>query len=445
MSSVISSHYLNTIELFAGVGGFRLGLEAVYGTPFRVTLSNQFEPSRLVQHASNVYRARWSGDVHLNDDIATVLSTNDGREAIRVANPDVVVGGFPCQDYSVAKPLSQSHGITGKKGVLWWSIAKLLKQRLDDLKPVKYLILENVDRLISSSAACRGRDFSMVLSTLHQLGYAMEWRVINAADYGFPQRRRRTFMLAYHQSTSLFERMNRELQEGTSGWFNQCTLTRAFPGQLANTFDGAAPAFRVRADPFKEQLSYRPLSNGKSRFENAGVMLDGNIWTSRANSAALNDFTEFTGNSKALTLGDVVRKSGPIPTSFYVTDADRPKWAAAKAAKSIQRIKDGFEYLYSEGAMALPDPLDRPSRTIITSEGGSAATRTKHIVAGASGRLRRLTPEELEELNGFPRGFTEVPGVTDVTRAMLMGNALVVGLVTRIGNALFHAHTRPSF
>ncbi|MCE4546332.1 MULTISPECIES: DNA (cytosine-5-)-methyltransferase [unclassified Caballeronia] len=440
MSSVNSSIRLNTMELFAGVGGFRLGLERVHGCPFHVNLSNQFEPSRKVQHASNVYKARWSGDIHLNEDIATVLSSDAGRDAIRVADPDVVVGGFPCQDYSVAKPLSKSEGIAGKKGVLWWSIAELLKQRLADGKPVKYLILENVDRLISSPALCRGRDFSMVLSTLCQLGYAAEWRVVNAADYGFSQRRRRTFIVAYHESTDVFQKAKRDMNANPVDWFARSILTRALPANPVNQYDSTAPAFRVRNDPFQEQMSYRALSNGKTRFENAGLMLDGYVWTSQVKPAVLTDFSEFTGCIDALTLGDVVRKTGPVPTDFYVSDADKPKWMVAKAAKKALRVKDGFEYEYSEGAMAFPDPLNRPSRTIITSEGGTSATRTKHVVASQSGRLRRLTPDELEELNGFPRGFTDVSGVSDVARAMLMGNALVVGLVTRIGEALFHGH-----
>jgi DNA (cytosine-5)-methyltransferase 1 len=440
VSPVDFSFQLNTIELFAGVGGFRLGLDRVHGSPFRVTLSNQFEPARKVQHASNVYRARWTGDVHLNEDIAQVLASEAGRAAIRNAVPDVVVGGFPCQDYSVAKPLAQSHGIAGKKGVLWWSIAELLKQRLADGKPVKYVILENVDRLISSPAACRGRDFAMVQSTLYRLGYAVEWRVINAADYGFPQRRRRTFMLAYHESTEIFQNMRRAVRAPSSSWFDGSVLTRAFPGMLKNPFSAAAPALRVRNEPFAEQLFYTPLSTGKSRFENAGVMLDGEVWTARATATGLDDYTEFTGYTQSVTLGDVVRKTGAVPTSFYVPNEAVSRWVACKSAKRVPRTKAGFDYEYAEGSMAFPDRVDRAARTVITSEGGTTPSRTKHVIEDPSGRLRRLTPEELEELNGFPRGFTAEAGVGDVTRAMLMGNALAVGLVTRIGEALFHAH-----
>jgi DNA (cytosine-5)-methyltransferase 1 len=435
-----SIHNLRVVELFAGVGGFRLGLERVHGKPYSVMLSNQWEPGRKAQHASEVYRARWGGDVHLNEDIAEVLRTEHGQAALRYACPDVVVGGFPCQDYSVAKPLSRSRGIEGKKGALWWSIAELLRQRIVDGEPVKFVILENVDRLISSPAVCRGRDFATVLSTLYSMGYSAEWRVVNAADYGFPQKRRRVFIVAYHTSTHVAKRLADGIDTGGPTWFERSILTRAFPATLTSNLDASTPVLALRDEPFSEQMSYRPLSNGKSWFANSGFMVDGKVWTGVARANVNDDFSDFTGSVRALTLGDVVRKTGIVPTEFYVRAEHEPKWLAAKGAKRIARAKNGFEYDYAEGAMAFPDRLDAPSRTIITSEGGRTPSRTTHAVREASGLVRRLIPEELEELNGFPRGFTDCGRASDTVRGMLMGNALVVGLVTRIGEALFRAH-----
>jgi len=431
---------LNVVELFAGVGGFRLGLEAVHGSPFHVTLSNQFEPSKKKQHASEIYRAHWPLDVHINEDIFTVLESDAGQQAIRDARPDVLVGGFPCQDYSVAKPLSASDGLAGKKGTLWWSIAKLLRQRLSDGEPVKYLILENVDRILSSPASCRGRDFAVILATLHSLGYAAEWRVVNAADYGHAQRRRRIFIVAYHESTDAYKQLHTSLRTTGESWLASTVLASAFPLTVTNPLDAVEPALTLRADPFDEQLLYRPLSNGKTRFGNCGLMLAGHVHTCSVRAAQIADYSEYCGRSAPMTLGDIIRDTGPVPSSFYVRPEQEDAWKVAKGAKSIPRNKDGFPYKYSEGAMAFPDPLDKPARTIITSEGGSSASRTKHAVCEASGLIRRLTPEELEALNGFPRGFTAQPGVTDVARAMLMGNALVVGLVRRIGEALYRRH-----
>jgi DNA (cytosine-5)-methyltransferase 1 len=433
---------LNVVELFAGVGGFRLGLERVHGTPYRVTLSNQFEPEKKAQHASRVYEARWGTEGHVNKDIFSFLESEEGRQAVRDAAPDVLVGGFPCQDYSVAKPLSQSKGLAGRKGVLWWSIAQLLQQRIDDNQPVRYVILENVDRLISSPAQCRGADFATVLSTLHALGYAAEWRVINAADYGFPQKRKRVFIVGYHQSTPVYQSMKRSLETDGLAWQRDGVLQRALPCVLVQPLDGSAPALSIAAEPLVAQVNYRPLSNGGSRFSNSGLMLSGQVWTAKSKAIEIDDYRPFTGQVNPTTLGDIVQKTIGIPESFYVTSDSEERWRAAKGAKSVPRMKDGFAYSYSEGAMAFPDRLDAPARTIITSEGGSTPTRTKHVIASSNGRLRRLVPEELEALNGFPRGFTEHPGVSDTARAFLMGNALVTGVVTKIGESLFAQHAR---
>ncbi|MFC6306391.1 DNA cytosine methyltransferase [Paraburkholderia dipogonis] len=181
------------------------------------------------QHASGIYQSHWSSDSHINEDILPVLESHAGRQAVRDSHPDVLVGGFPCQDYSVAKPLSVSDGLAGKKGVLWWSIAKLLRQRIDDGEPVKYLILENVDRILSSPASCRGRDFAVILATLRSLGYAAEWRVINAADYGHAQRRRRAFIVCYHENTGIYENLSAALHKSAAAWYNMSVLSSAFP------------------------------------------------------------------------------------------------------------------------------------------------------------------------------------------------------------------------
>ena len=177
---------IKVIELFAGVGGFRLGLEQASNAQYRYDTiwSNQFEPSTNVQHASNIYMQRFADDTHLNVDI-TQVATDD------IPDHDLLVGGFPCQDYSVAKILSHAHGIVGKKGVLWWEIYRIIKAK----RPV-HILLENVDRLIKSPTHQKGRDFAIMLKTLSDLGYNIEWRVINAADYGMPQRRKRVFIYA---------------------------------------------------------------------------------------------------------------------------------------------------------------------------------------------------------------------------------------------------------
>ena len=188
---------IKVVELFAGVGGFRLGLEK---NNFEVVWSNQWEPSTKRQHASMVYEARFGKENHSNEDINVVVT----RDVEEVPDHDLLVGGFPCQDYSVATTLKNSKGLRGKKGVLWWAIHKILEAKEN---PLKYLFLENVDRLLKSPSAQRGRDFAVMLQSLNELGYAVEWRVINAAEYGMPQRRRRVFFIGFHKSTQLYQQL----------------------------------------------------------------------------------------------------------------------------------------------------------------------------------------------------------------------------------------------
>ena len=157
----------NVAELFAGVGGFRIGLARA---GWRTTFSNQWEPSTKVQHASDVYIKQFGEKGHTNIDLAKIESLP--------RNIDLLVGGFPCQDYSVAKTLNSSKGLKGKKGVLWWEILRLVRRH----KP-RFIFLENVDRLLKSPSNQRGRDFAVMLKTLGDQGYLVEWRVVNAAEY----------------------------------------------------------------------------------------------------------------------------------------------------------------------------------------------------------------------------------------------------------------------
>jgi DNA (cytosine-5)-methyltransferase 1 len=436
---------LRVIELFAGVGGFRLGLEGL-GThehpsngSYKTVWSNQWEPSTKRQHASDVYVSRWGAEGHCNADIFSVLADPNQFKAISNARPDVLVGGFPCQDYSVAKPADKAAGLEGKKGVLWWAIHGILAKQASIGQPVKYLLLENVDRLLKSPTACRGRDFAIILSSLAALGYAAEWRVVNAADYGFPQKRRRTFIVAYHRSTRLFDQAASTMESAPERWL---AVDGVLPSGLpANPVDREAiSAFRIGSSPLDTQAAYLAAPDGSSRFRSGGAMVEGSVWTAAVDANDLLDFDHFVGQDRPLTLGDVVGSTGPVSTDYLIDDSALPRWRFLKGAKSQQReAKNGHKYEYSEGAMSFPDPLSRPARTIITAEGGSAASRTKHAVLDPYGALRRLTVEELEELNWFPRGFTQDEGVSDTKRAFMMGNALVVGLVSHIGDSLAHA------
>lgn len=399
---------LNVCELFAGVGGFRLGLEDT--GRFKVIWSNQWEPSTKTQHASRVYEARFGNQNHSNQNIEEISTQ-------AIPDHDVLVGGFPCQDYSVATTLNNSKGLLGKKGVLWWSIYRILKEKSN--KP-QYLILENVDRLLKSPANQRGRDFAVMLKGLSNLGYAVEWRVINAADYGFPQRRRRVFLVGYHTSSPLYKVL---LKQDKKDWI--CTkgvMFHAFPTVLNDT---SPSNFYLEGDLVSLSDSFNK-NQKTSPFENSGMCVDSAVSTLKTGPS-------FDG--AVSTLASVLQNC-EVTHEFFIPEGDVPKWKYLKGGKKeIRTTKEGFQYHYSEGSMVFPDALDQPSRTIITGEGGRSPSRFKHVITTSKG-LRRLTPVELERLNGFPDDHTMLAGITDTKRAFFMGNALVVGIVKKIGEAL---------
>ena len=400
---------IRVVELFAGVGGFRIGLERA-SEHYKTIWSNQWEPSTKRQDASIVYCHRFGEQGHSNEDIATVPTSD-------IPQCDLLVGGFPCQDYSVATTLKRSGGIEGKKGVLWWQIYRILDEMKE--KP-NYLLFENVDRLLKSPASQRGRDFAIILASLNDLGYTVEWRIINAADYGMPQRRKRTYIIGYKNDLAMTQQIDNPLE-----WIlSKGVMAQAFP--LSIDYKNQPTNFHIEGDLSTVSSSF---NKGKkdSPFENVGIMKNREVTTLEAKA-------KYDG--PILTLGDILLDDKEVPAEFFIPEEELPRWEYLKGSKTEKRINKttGYEYNYSEGSMAFPDFLDRPSRTIITGEGGKGPSRFKHVVYTSNGRYRRLTPLELERLNMFPDYHTE--GVSDMRRAFLMGNALVTGIVERIGTVL---------
>jgi len=405
-------------ELFAGVGGFRLGLEQA---GWNCEFSNQYEPSTKIQHASDIYTNHFGVEAHANCDI-TNLSTKD------IPDHTLLVGGFPCQDYSVAKPLLYSEGIEGKKGVLWWEIVKIIEK-----KRPPFILLENVNRLLVSPVNARGRDFAVILSCLEWFGYIVEWRVINAADYGYPQRRKRIFIMAYQpfEGQPVIHCEPGAIANGFLGQAFPCSVVSVPPSYYIGTEkiggEGMEKDFATYIHSVSE--AWDRMANRVSPFKDAGVFYSGVMYTAK---------TEPVYDNRRLkqTLGDILANEQDVPEEFFINNLD--KWEYLKGAKKEPRISkyNGYEYVYQEGAVAFPDALDKPSRTIITGEGGMSPSRSKHVVQTPSGRYRRLMPIELERLNGFPDDWTQLNGVSDTKRAFIMGNALVVGLVEQIGYVL---------
>jgi DNA (cytosine-5)-methyltransferase 1 len=401
-------------ELFAGVGGFRIGLDRA---GLETTFSSQWEPSTKTQHASSVYVANFGETGHSNEDIQDVVDRVVSGKSNEIPKVDLVVGGFPCQDYSVAKSLNSSKGLEGKKGVLWWAIYKLVAHR----KP-KFVFLENVDRLLKSPSTQRGRDFAIMLRTLGDLGYTIEWRLMNAAEEGFPQRRIRVFIVATRNDLAKWSKSRPE-----DYIFKTGVLSRAFsfsPVTEVSTFE-------LDSDP--EEITKKFNPQGKmSPFLDSGVYRDGVVWTAKTKS-------NYSG--KRETLKDVLVDSADVPKEYWIDKERLTEWEYLKGAKSIERTHkaSGTTYFYAEGKMAYPDSLDKPSRTILTGEGGNTPSRFKHIIKVGT-KHRRLLPIELERLNGFPDNWTAQGSsgedISDVRRAFFMGNALVVGLIEKVGKVI---------
>lgn len=401
------------VELFAGVGGFRCGLNRVELKNNKVyekgnwdfLWANQWEPSTKTQDAFDCYIKRFGNENASNIDIFDV-------DKKIIPDHTLLVGGFPCQDYSVAQTLSSSKGIEGKKGVLWWAIDDILKTK----KP-PFVLLENVDRLLISPAKQRGRDFGIILRSFLDRGYAVEWRVINAGDYGFPQRRRRVFIFAYHKSTNYYRQMNKTNLEDIVS--KKGLFIKQFPIKEEkveyNSFDISKKIYETLLDvsnKFKEQ------------FYNAGVMIKGKVYTVKTEAEC----------SKITPLKDIIQKE-EVNKKFFLNKEQLKKFKYLKGSKKIPRVKpNGDEYYYSEGAMSFPDNLNLPARTMLTSEGG--VSRTTHVIEDyITKEIRLLTPIECERINGFPDNWTNT-GMTDKKRNFMMGNALVVGIVEKIGKEI---------
>lgn len=396
-------------ELFAGVGGFRVGMERL-NTGWQTTWFSQWEPEKVSQWAHDCYVAHFGdltdtrGEYHTGEDISLMR-----KECIPDHN--LLVGGFPCQDYSVAHTLASSHGIEGKKGVLWWQIRDTIIA-----KNPAFCIFENVDRLLKSPAKQRGRDFGIILACLARLNYSAEWRVVNAATYGAAQRRRRTFIFAYRNDTVYGQTMNRMQAEDIVA--NSGFMRQAFPiTQICNEYHGDLGAYETDEDIIciSDEFEFS--------FNKAGYMHEGHIYTC--------DIVE--DEIPPILLRDILEEN--VAEEYYITEDKKPKWVYLKGAKKIPRkTKDGHEYVFSEGPVAFPDSWDRPGRTMLTSE--STLNRSTHVVTDpGTGRLRLITPIEAERMQGFDDDWTN-HGMPSRMRYFCMGNALVVPMITRMGEVL---------
>lgn len=448
-------------ELFAGVGGFRCGLnniktieDAKKPEKWDTVWFNQWEPSeKNTQYAHDCYVYHFGKHLDINGEDTTNYNIEEVEKKY-IPDFNLLVGGFPCQDYSVASSLASSKGLEGKKGVLWWDIREVIEE-----KQPPFVLLENVDRLIKSPAKQRGRDFGIILACFRDEGYTVEWRVINAAEYGFQQRRRRIFIFAYKNETSYAKRINEVTDYVTEYGIekHQSSMQKVIyeEGFFAKTFSiEAIDANKIKIVELPNGLG--ELSDTFSfTFENTGIMKDGVIYTIKTNPAYYGKQIKL---EEIMEDGDVDEQYFIPEERLYYTRPDvthsdesherlpkeqRQTWQYLKGAKKLPRTaSNGHEYIFSEGAIAMVDAYNKPARTMLTSEG--SFSRTTHIVKDKkTGRLRLLTAVETERIQGFPTNHTKYCLVKDKViempvnkRRFMMGNALVVNLVVEMEKTL---------
>ena len=424
---------MKIFSMFDGVGGFIVGLENSSKEIFKTLYSNQYEPSRKIQDAYEVGLYRFPNMEHIGTDVA--LIPNEKFEEMRKNGVDMIVGGFPCQDYSVARSKKNELGIEGKKGVLFWEIIRATEV----IKP-KYLILENVDRLLKAPSSQRGRDFAVMLAAFNELGYSVEWRVINAADYGRAQRRRRVFFFVFRNDTKWGERLHKtyesnlpkkatteeRLAQYQSYIFADGLFGRQFPVK------DMAVKKRINANHLIGDIAEVSETFKDGKFWNSGLMTNGYYYTIETDPIVENP----------ITMGDIVVPEDTVDAKYYITGEKLEKFKYLRGAKKITRTSaDGHEYTYAEGGMSEYDSLELPGRTMLTSEG--SVNRSTHLLK-INGNYRLITPIEAERLQDFPDDWTkfklnakgEVEEVSDRMRMFFMGNALVTGIVKRIGDEL---------
>jgi DNA (cytosine-5-)-methyltransferase len=416
--------HMNVLELFAGVGGFRIGLENSDKNFFKTRWSNQWEPSRKSQDAFEVYNYHFPNSENIGYSISNITD-----EKFASMDADMIVGGFPCQDYSVARSKKNEQGIEGKKGVLFWEIIRATRI----IKP-KYLILENVDRLLKAPSKQRGRDFAIMLTAFNNLGYSVEWRVINAADYGRSQRRRRVFFFVFRNDTKYAKSLDSKYENEDIVFEEHKYDDYLFQTGLFAT------QFPIKQAPVKNRQVFYELEddivavsdNFTGMVWNTGVMRHGKYYS-------IETTANFDGNP--ITLGEILQDETEVPDKYFLTDkAKLEKFQYLRGPKKLERTSaDGHTYIYSEGGMSPYDDLNLPGRTMLTSEG--TVNRSTHFLF-VNNKYRLLTPIEAERLQDFPDDWTAykkledgtVVEVSDKMRMFFMGNALVTEIVRKIGD-----------
>ena len=398
-------------SLFSGVGGFDLGLER---SGHEIVWQVEYD-----KQARSILRKHWP-DVKMYNDVQQVGGKDGeaGRDVLEEV--DLICGGFPCQDLSVA---GHRRGLDGSKSGLWYEFYRILKE----CRP-KYCLVENVRGLFSSN---KGRDMEVLVRGLEELGYQWQYRILDSQYFGVPQRRRRVFIVGYlgegcqpqvlleseslpwHPATSREEGQGSAGDAGCSDEDSGRTLYRGEGFSSYREDDLAAP---LRASQSKQADTDLVVARctGYAKYKMEDEM--------KASSPLRARHNEATDLVVAFQPGNLTRKAGANPSSEVF-----PTLGAATLGDQAPHVATHQKVaptLNSSGA-----GTSRP--------GGQGAEPGFYISSDAP---RRLTPRECERLQGFPDDWTRLDDtgkeMADGPRYRMMGNAVTVNVAEFIGAQL---------
>jgi DNA (cytosine-5)-methyltransferase 1 len=386
------------LSLFSGVGGFDLAMERA-----GMQCVGQAERDK---HCLKVLNHHWP-DVPKYEDVRNV--TTDNTPAV-----DVIVGGFPCQDVSVA---GRRAGLAGERSGLWFEFLRILR----DLTP-KWVIVENVPGLLSSN---QGRDFATILYGLGECGYRTSWRVLDAQYFGVPQRRRRVFLVASLRSGRsaqvLFERES-------GGWNSEPRKTErqgiaSVTGTLSASGSGTA-----RTGNGNETDLIVPITRVYGSAENSTPV------NSDQSPTVFHErgFERWIADDRTPTINAHEAKEAHSLVLAY-RNQGFGAYSRDDMAKTLEANSGGMKQDFIAINLNASSTTDQPVRQ--SGLAGTLATSRVEGVFNQSG-VRRLTPRECERLQGFPDDWTAVDNMPDSQRYKQMGNAIAVPVVEWIARRI---------
>lgn len=341
---------MKTVELFAGIGGFRMaadrcGLETVWAND-------------LCPRACAVYRDNFRADLLREGSIDDLLD--------EIPQHDLLTAGFPCQPFSSA---GKKQGIHEARGTLFHRIVVTLRNR----EP-RFFVLENVKRLLTME---RGFHFATVLSSLARLDYTIEWRLLNAMHFGLPQNRQRVFLVGVRSDT-------------------ERTDARPTP-RLATSVD-LAELSAERVAKLNVRSEWSPIARHGRRFPNWGMACRGRFFGA--------DLETFSEQSPRVLLRSILQKdAGP---AFDFTTTTR-RWLAQN--RPVNRFVQGVQILSNQAGGARMGYTIFGTEGVAPT---LTSTTSRHYERYRIGnRFRRLTNIEYARIQGFPDDHCRAMSVYD--------------------------------